>query len=67
MMAVPYKIAVIRGLRLASHELENVCRTSVGGVAMAISQPRVGTLAEDPHEVEPDAMRDDEGGEHGGH
>jgi hypothetical protein len=62
MMTVQPRIAAIRALRLASHELENTCRTIVGGVPMAIGAATARQLAEDPREVEPDAMRNEEGG-----
>lgn len=48
-------IAAIRALRLASHELTNVCRTIVGGTEMAIIAPTIGVLVEDIREIQPSA------------
>lgn len=39
-------IAAIRSVRLAAHELSNVCAAIVGGTEMAISLPTVDTLGE---------------------
>lgn len=37
-------IDAIRDVRLAAHELANVCRAIVGGTQMAVSLPTVDTL-----------------------
>lgn len=37
-------INAIRMVRIAAHDLENACRTLVGGVPMAISQPTAPDL-----------------------
>ena len=45
------KIEAIRSVRLAAHELANVCAAIVGGTEMALSLPTVETLGEPVDEV----------------
>ena len=40
------RIDAIRSVRLAAHELFNVCTAIVGGTEMAVSLPTVDTLGE---------------------
>lgn len=40
------RIDAIRSVRLAAHELFNVCTAIVGGTEMAVSLPTVETLGE---------------------
>lgn len=50
MRAVPShqeRIDAIRAVRLAAHELANVCAAIVGGTQMAVSLPTVDTLGEE--------------------
>ena len=37
-------VDAIRSVRIAAHNLENACRTLVGGIPMAISQPTAPDL-----------------------
>ena len=53
-MTAAEQINAIRAVRLAAHELANVCSAIVGGTEMAISIVSVDRLGDDPHEVEPD-------------
>ncbi|UXC93138.1 hypothetical protein EGM87_22850 [Sphingobium sp. RSMS] len=43
------KIEAIRAVRLAAHELSNVCAAIVGGTEMAVSLPTVDTIGDDTH------------------
>lgn len=45
------RIDAIRAVRLAAHELFNVCSAIVGGTEMALSLPTVDTLGEPVDEV----------------
>jgi hypothetical protein len=47
------KIDAIRAVRLAAHELANVCAAIVGGTQMAVSMPTVGTLGEPVDGIKP--------------
>lgn len=54
MMSAPTqreRIEAIRAVRLAAHELSNVCAAIVGGTEMAVSLPTVETLGEDTHSL----------------
>jgi len=45
-------IDAIRAVRLAAHELENICRAIVGGTQMAVSLPTVDTLGKPISDIE---------------
>lgn len=47
------KIDAIRAVRLAAHELANVCAAIVGGTQMAVSMPTVKTLGEPIDAIKP--------------
>lgn len=47
-------IDAIRAVRLAAHELSNVCAAIVGGTQMAVSLPTVDTIGKSTRGVEPD-------------
>lgn len=59
-MSSAQAIEAIRDLRLAAHELMNVCRTICDGGPMAIGLATLPDLTEDPHEIELEGF---EGGE----
>jgi len=48
------RIDAIRAVRLAAHELANVCAAIVGGTQMAVSLPTVETLGEPVDAVKPE-------------
>lgn len=47
------RIEAIRAVRLAAHELANVCAAIVGGTQMAMSLPTVETLGEPVDDLKP--------------
>lgn len=47
------RIAAIREVRVAAHELQNVCAALVGGTIMALSVPVVDTIAKPQHNLVP--------------
>lgn len=46
-------IAAIRAVRLASHQLANVCAAITGGTEMALSKPTVPVLGQDVRGLSP--------------
>lgn len=47
------RIAAIRQVRLAAHELSNVCAALVGGTIMALSLPGADTVGQSQHKIVP--------------
>lgn len=54
--ATTQEIRAIRSVRIAAHELANVCSAVVGGTAMAVSLPTVDTIGRDIGEIEPEGF-----------
>lgn len=48
------RLDAIRAVRLAAHDLANVCAAIVGGTQMAVSLPTVDTLGEKADGLLPD-------------
>jgi hypothetical protein len=53
MRATTDAIGAIRSVRLAAHELENACRSIVGGTQMAVSLPTVDTIGKSTRGLTP--------------
>ena len=47
------RLDAIRAVRLAAHELANVCAAIVGGTQMAVSLPTVDMLGEPVDDLDP--------------
>jgi len=50
-------ISAIRSVRLAAHELANVCAAIVGGTEMAVALPTVETLGKPTNGLSPKPLR----------
>lgn len=47
------RVEAIRAVRLAAHELSNVCAAMVGGAVMALSITTVDTVGQPQHKIVP--------------
>lgn len=50
------QIDAIRSVRIAAHDLQNVCAAIVGGVEMAVSVPTVGELGRGTRGLAPEKL-----------